>query len=117
MGTSVRQVMEDTYLDNRLLLKKGAMPQMPSRIIHQDASLWGDNVADMKPVGAEGGEWKYPTSKNTNVAAVVMQPDEDIDVEIKTREDFEEFQIKWTITLDGTGKIFALVTENRIMAE
>lgn len=34
MGTSVRQVMEDTYLDNRWLLKKSAMLQMPSRIIH-----------------------------------------------------------------------------------
>lgn len=72
---------------------------------------------DMTPVGAAGGEWKYPTSKNTNVAAVVMQPDEDIEVEIKTREDFENSQIEWAITLDGTGKTFALVTEDGVMAE
>ncbi|KAJ4422064.1 hypothetical protein N0V82_003254 [Gnomoniopsis sp. IMI 355080] len=158
MGTSVREVMEDTYLD-QWLLKKGAMLQMPSRIIHQDASLWGDNVADfnprrflaeekknrpgdvcfrafgggktlcpgrhfatnetlavvavfisrldMKPVG---GEWVAPTTLNTNVAAVVMEPDEDIQVEIKTRKGFEG--VKWAVRLDGSEKIFAMVTED-----
>ncbi|KAH8883389.1 putative cytochrome P450 [Thozetella sp. PMI_491] len=48
MGSSVREVMEDTYLD-RWLLKKGAMLQMPSRVIHQDASLWGPDVAAFNP--------------------------------------------------------------------
>lgn len=46
MGTSVRKVMEDTQLDQRLL-KKGALLQMPSRVIHQDTSLCGE--ADFKP--------------------------------------------------------------------
>ncbi|KAJ3577445.1 hypothetical protein NPX13_g3121 [Xylaria arbuscula] len=159
MGTSVREVMEDTYLD-QWLLKKGAMLQMPSRVIHQDGSLWGDDVDeynpgrflpeqkknrprdvcfrafgggktlcpgrhfatneilavvatfiarfDMKPVE---GEWKIPTAKNTNVAAVVMQPDYDVDVEIKTREGFED--IKWVINLQTSENIFALVTEDK----
>lgn len=158
MGTSVREVMEDTYLD-RWLLKKGAMLQMPSRIIHQDASLWGSSVTnfnprrflpeeaknrprdvcfrafgggktlcpgrhfatnevlavvavfisrmDMTPVG---GEWKFPTTANTNVAAVVMEPDDDVEVEIKARQGFED--VKWVINLDKSDKIFAMVTED-----
>jgi cytochrome P450 len=161
MGTSIRQVMEDTYLD-QWLLKKGAMLQMPSRVIHQDASLWGEDVAefnprrflpenrknrpsdvcfrafgggktlcpgrhfatneilavvavfiarlDMKPVG--GGEWKMPTSKNTNVAAVLMEPDVDVDVEVTLRKGMEG--VKWQVRLDGKGdKVFAMVTEDQ----
>lgn len=159
MGTSVREVMEDTYLD-QWLLKKGAMLQMPSRVIHQDGSLWGDDVDeynprrflpeqkknrprdvcfrafgggktlcpgrhfatneilavvatfvarfDMKPVE---GEWRLPTTMNTNVAAVVMQPDHDMDVEIKTRQGFED--VKWAIDLRTSENIFALVTEDK----
>lgn len=158
MGTSVRAVMEDTYLD-QWLLKKGAMLQMPSRVIHQDAGLWGANVADfnprrflpeekqnrprdvcfrafgggktlcpgrhfatneilavvavfiarldMKPL--QGG-WKPPTTANTNVAAVVMEPDDDIQVDIKTREGYEN--VKWGIKLDKSERIFAMVTED-----
>ncbi|KAJ0117816.1 hypothetical protein J7T55_002016 [Diaporthe amygdali] len=160
MGTSVREVMEDTYLD-QWLLKKGAMLQMPSRIIHQDSSLWGTDVTDfnprrflpeekqnrprdvcfrafgggktlcpgrhfatnetlavvavfvarldMKPV--EGG-WKSPTTANTNVAAVIMEPDDDIQVEIKNRRGFEG--VKWAIKLDKSEKIFAMVTEDGV---
>lgn len=162
MGTSVREVMEDTQLD-QWLLKKGALLQMPSRIIHQDSSLWGDAdqfkprrflpeekknrpsdicfrafgggktlcpgrhfatneilavVAvfiarlDMKPVN---GEWKHPTTLNTNVAAVVLEPDDDIRVEIKTRPGFEG--VKWTIKLDQSEKIFAMVTEDGLETE
>lgn len=157
MGTSIREVMEDTQLD-QWLLKKGALLQMPSRIIHQDPSLWSDAdefkprrflpeerknrpsdicfrafgggktlcpgrhfatneilavVAvfiarfDMKPVN---GEWKHPSTLNTNMAAVVMEPDDDILVEIKTRLGFEG--VKWAIELDQSEKIFAMVTED-----
>jgi len=158
MGTSVREVMEDTYLD-QWLLKKGTMLQMPSRIIHQDANLWGSNVADFNPrrflpeekknrprdvcfrafgggktlcpgrhfatneilavvavfvarldMTPVEGEWRLPTAHNTNVAAVVMEPDDDIEVEIKTRQGFED--VKWVINLDKSDKIFAMVTED-----
>jgi cytochrome P450 len=161
MGTSVREVMEDTYLD-QWLLKKGAMLQMPSRVIHQDPALWGDDVEefnprrflaenkqnrakdvcfrafgggktlcpgrhfatnevlavvavfiarlDMKPVG--DGKWEMPTSKNTNVAAVVMEPDVDVEVEITVREGMEG--VKWHVRLDGKGdRVFAMVTEDQ----
>lgn len=36
MGTSVREVMDDTVIDGKWLLKKAAMIQMPSRTIHMD---------------------------------------------------------------------------------
>ena len=49
MGTSVRQVMEDTILEGQWLLKKDSMVQMPSRVIHCDTSLWG---SDANEVGA-----------------------------------------------------------------
>jgi len=161
MGTSVREVMEDTYLD-QWLLKKGAMLQMPSRVIHQDPTLWGDDAADfdprrflaenrqnrakdvcfrafgggktlcpgrhfatnevlavvavfiarldMKPVG--GGVWEMPTSKNTNVAAVVMEPDVDVEVEVTVRKGMEG--LDWHVRLDGKGdRVFAMVTEDQ----
>ncbi|GAM89081.1 hypothetical protein ANO11243_071160 [Dothideomycetidae sp. 11243] len=41
IGNSVREVMEDTLLDGHLL-KKGAMLQMPTRVIHENDKLWGD---------------------------------------------------------------------------
>ncbi|GAB1316379.1 hypothetical protein MFIFM68171_06589 [Madurella fahalii] len=158
MGTSVREVTEDTFLD-QWLLKKGAMLQMPSRVIHQDASLWGSNVADFNPRRFLAGEkknrpgdvcfrafgggktlcpgrhfatneilavvasfiarfdmepvdgsWELPTTLNTNVASVVMEPDHDIQVRIKTRQGFEN--VKWAVSLAGSEKVFAMVTED-----
>ncbi|KAI0485250.1 cytochrome P450 [Xylariaceae sp. FL0804] len=158
MGTSVREAMEDTYLD-QWLLKKGAMLQMPSRIIHQDSGLWGSDVADFSPyrflpkekrnrpgdvcfrafgggktlcpgrhfatnevlaavaviiarldVQPASGEWKLPTSANTNVAAVVMEPDEDVEVVVRAREGFED--ARWDIKLRKSEKVFAMVTED-----
>ncbi|KAL2045337.1 hypothetical protein N7G274_002420 [Stereocaulon virgatum] len=44
LGTSVRQVMHDTLLENRYLLKKGGMVLMPSVVVHSDPSLWGPSV-------------------------------------------------------------------------
>lgn len=49
MGTSIRQVMADTLLNDRWLLKKDAMVQMPSYVIHNDPSLWGADVDDFRP--------------------------------------------------------------------
>lgn len=159
MGASVREVMEDTYLEN-FFLKKGAMLHMPSRIIHQDKDLWGSNVGDFyprrfmaeekqnrprefcfRPFGggktlcpgrhfstneilaavslfiarydmkpANGGRWTQPTALNTNAAAVIMQPDTDVDVDITTRMGYED--VKWNVTLTKAAKIFALVTED-----
>ncbi|KAI0197471.1 cytochrome P450 [Astrocystis sublimbata] len=164
MGTSIREVMEDIYLGS-WLLKKGTMLQMPSRVIHQDAGLWGGDVDefnprrflpeekknrpgdvcfrafgggktlcpgrhfatnevlavvavfisrfDMKPTAADG-RWKIPTTMNTNVAAVVMQPDDDVEVEIKVREGYED--VKWSVSLRESDNIFAMVTEDSVEA-
>ncbi|KAI1323152.1 putative cytochrome P450 [Xylariaceae sp. FL0255] len=146
VGTSVREVMEDTYLD-QWLLKKGAMLLVPSRIIHQDSSIWGEDVEDfnprrflnrrrdasflafgggkalcpgrhfatneilaivapfisrfdMKPVEAS---WRLPTAMNTNVAAVVMQPDDDVEVEITERHGYDN--VSWVIGLRESEKV------------
>lgn len=158
MGMAVREVMEDMQLNN-WLLKKGAMLQMPSRVIHQDASLWGADVAEFNPrrflpeekrnrprdvcfrafgggktlcpgrhfatneilsvvavflarldVTPVKGVWKAPTTDNTNIATVIMEPDHDIQVRVKTRPGFEG--VKWAIRLDQSEKIFAMVTED-----
>ncbi|PVH95591.1 putative cytochrome P450 [Periconia macrospinosa] len=159
MGTSVREVMEDTYLEG-YLLKKGTMLQMPSRIIHQDEDLWGADVTQFNPrrflpeekknrpseacfrafgggktlcpgrhfatnevlavvavfiarfeMVPVGGVWKQPSTINTNVAAVVMQPDEDVEVEVTTRKGFED--VEWVVKLRESEKMFAMVTEDQ----
>lgn len=44
LGTSVRQVMQDTYLDNKYLLKKGNTVLMPSIVVHKDFTIWGPDA-------------------------------------------------------------------------
>ncbi|KUI68413.1 25-hydroxycholesterol 7-alpha-hydroxylase [Cytospora mali] len=156
MGASVREVMEDTQLGG-FLLKKGAMLQMPSHVIHTDESLWGtteydprrflESEKDSRPrdvcfrafgggktlcpgrhfatneilavvalwiarfdIRPVDGEWKMPTTAKTNVAAAVMGPDEDVQVEIATREGMG--RVRWQVKLEASGKTFAIVTED-----
>lgn len=45
---------------------------------------------DIKPMV---GEWKLPTTANTNVAAVTTEPDNDVQVEIKAREGVQGCQM------------------------
>ena len=40
-SASSRWVLEDTVLNDRFLLKKDSMVQMPSSVMHRDESLWG----------------------------------------------------------------------------
>ena len=49
VGASIRKVMHDTILDGRYLLKKDALIQMPSRVIHTDPAIWGDDVRSCTP--------------------------------------------------------------------
>jgi cytochrome P450 len=44
VATSLRVVLEDVYLDNRYLLKKGSMLMIPGAVQHRDISAWGDNA-------------------------------------------------------------------------
>ena len=165
MGTSVRQVMEDTVLDGRWLLQKNAMLQMPSRIFHKDASIWGSDVDDFNPrrfmkgelpktadgkrpnpvafrafgggstlcpgrhfstneilavvimfvmrydIVPTSGEWTLPGTEKTNVAAVMMEPDTDVEVLVCCRKGFEEDH--WEINLEDSDSAFAVVAEDR----
>jgi hypothetical protein len=43
-GTGTRIVVEDTLLDNRYMLKKGAFIFMPNRLYHFNKADWGDDV-------------------------------------------------------------------------
>lgn len=44
-GSSFREVTADTILDQRYLLKKGNVVQMPAIVIHNDVSVWGPDAA------------------------------------------------------------------------
>jgi Cytochrome P450 len=166
MGTSIRQVMEDTVLDDQWLLKKDCMIQMPSRVIHEDSSIWGTDVDEFYPrrfmkdashktetgrppkpaafrafgggttlcpgrhfatneilavvsmfvmrydMVPMAGEWTMPDTYNTNVAAVIMEPDTDIDVEISLRQGFEDG--KWAFSVKDSEKIFSMVAEDQL---
>ena len=45
LGTSVRQVMRDTFLEDTYLLKKDSIILMPSVVIHSDPAIWGQDVS------------------------------------------------------------------------
>jgi cytochrome P450 len=160
MISSIRQVMEDTVLDGKYLLKKDALVQMPARVVHMDAAIWGPDVEEFNPrrflrssntkkASASGfrafgggtmlcpgrhfatteilsmvamcivrfelrpvsGEWTMPTTKNTGVAAAVMEPDQEVEVEVILRNGFEEGT--WRFGLSESKEVFAVVDEDR----
>ena len=47
--SSVRYVVEDTWLADQYLLKKGSVIQIPSGIMHLDTNTWGSDAAEFKP--------------------------------------------------------------------
>ena len=49
LGASARYVREDTILDDRYLLKKGMVVQMPMAVMHQDPLAWGEDVHEFDP--------------------------------------------------------------------
>lgn len=65
-STSVRQVMRDTLLENRYLLKEGSTILMPSVVVHTDASIWGADVSAfnhkrfLKPTASASAEKSGP---------------------------------------------------------
>lgn len=155
LGTSVRQVMQDTLLANKYLLKKGSTVLMPSIVVHQDPTIWGPDAPEFNPTrflkaspprtGAAApppptrkaaspsppaaafrgfgggttlcpgrhfatteilataamfcarydlspvaGRWIAPTTRSTNVAAAIMEPDTDLEVCVTVREGLGE---------------------------
>jgi len=49
LGAGARFVREDVMLDNRYLLKKGMVIQMPTAVMHSDPSAWGADVREFRP--------------------------------------------------------------------
>ena len=48
-GAGARFVREDTMLDNRYLLEKGMVVQMPIAVLHSDPLSWGSNAEQFQP--------------------------------------------------------------------
>lgn len=48
-GAGARYVREDTMLDDRYLLKKGMIVQMPMAVMHFDPTIWGAGAEEFKP--------------------------------------------------------------------
>ena len=49
LGISARLVLEDVMLDDRFLLQKGMIVQMPMAVMHSDSTAWGEDVTDFQP--------------------------------------------------------------------
>jgi cytochrome P450 len=52
------------------------------------------------------GEWAMPKSERSSLAAVVREPDEDTEVEVRLREGFEEG--RWAFQLDDSELVFTI---------
>lgn len=66
---------------------------------------------DMAPQ-TQSGNWDLPTVAKTNVAAVVMEPDADVEVVVSRRKVFEHD--RWTFGLEASEHVFAVAAEDRV---
>ena len=49
LGAGARYVLEDTMLDDKFLLRKGMVVQMPMAVMHSDVAAWGEDVKEFQP--------------------------------------------------------------------
>ena len=49
LGAGSRYILEDLMLDDRYLLRKGMVVQMPMAVMHNDAAAWGEEVKNFQP--------------------------------------------------------------------
>lgn len=56
------------------------------------------------------GKWEMPTGFNSGSAGQIMEPDHDVEVDLRTRDGFED--VVWELRLKTSDKIFAIVTED-----
>ena len=49
LGTSARLVLEDVMLDDRFLLRKGMIVQIPMAVMHSDSAAWGEDATEFQP--------------------------------------------------------------------
>ena len=65
-GTNRRFVMEETVLNDRYLLKKGGIVEIPAESVHFDEDIWGPSVQTFDPfrfyknINGTAGERKIP---------------------------------------------------------
>ena len=65
LGASARYVREDVMLDDRYLLKKGMVVQMPMAVMHHDPLAWGEDVHEFDPrrfLKQQEGSKKFKTN-------------------------------------------------------
>ena len=56
------------------------------------------------------GEWSLPTTEKTNLAAVVMEPNTDVEVEVWLRKGFQDG--RWVYSIKDFNSVFAIVAED-----
>ena len=64
---------------------------------------------DMRPLN--NGPWIAPTTKKTNIALVITEPDYDFEVEVMPRAGFEDGW--WEFRLKGSISSFGIVAEDQ----
>ena len=152
-GSSSREVMQDTVLEDRYLLKKGSVIQMPTLVVHNDTANWGPTATQFNPkrfIGTEvkpkkdqkqhpsafrafgggvtlcpgrhfakteilsfvammvmrfevkpvGGIWRDLCLNDSDMAGAIVQPGEDVEVEIEPRKGFDNGS--WAFSLKST---------------
>lgn len=167
LGTSVRQVMQDTLLDDRHLLKKDSTILIPNIVVHNDPTVWGSDVHDFNhkrflrektatnsnddsakrqatanlaafrgfgsgstlgpgrhfatteilavvvmfcmqyEIEPVTGQWTAPTTTGSaSAAAGAMEPNIDVEVNIRLRRDFEDEE--WAFGLTDSDAVMAV---------
>ncbi|KAL8775481.1 MAG: hypothetical protein Q9203_003801 [Teloschistes exilis] len=173
LAAEIRQVMQDTMLDNTYLLKKGGTIIMPSAVVHTDPAVWGPDALDFNhkrfavKAGSSStlsltpqqkgvkrpnpkafrvfgggttlcpgrhfatteilamvlmfimrydltpveGRWVAPLTGKTNNAAMLMEPDTDVQVDVTPRQGFEEGRWEFSLAA-GSETVFELASED-----
>ena len=79
-AASVRQVMEDTVLNDSWLLKKDSILRIPSQIVHTTKAIWGDDVEEfnarrfLKEHVAKGAKKPSPAAFRTFGGGTTLCP-------------------------------------------
>ncbi|KAI6369736.1 hypothetical protein MCOR25_004365 [Pyricularia grisea] len=55
----------------------------------------------------DGGDWILPTTKNSNAARQILQPDFDMEVEVRNRPGFEKYT--WKVELHKSDKVISVI--------
>ncbi|KAG5787935.1 hypothetical protein H9Q69_012999 [Fusarium xylarioides] len=73
-STSTFFIHQDTYLNNRYLLKKGAILQVASTAIHSNTDIWGPAAQAFKPDRFVKPEKVHPSANRTFGGGITLCP-------------------------------------------